>query len=184
MWKIDRKSYIIRLLHLCVKMEFEKKYQLIKQAVRGFEDKYGVFTEDDLINEAWLHKQVREAANKSSVVKATKNACIDFLRSWYKTGVIVSREERKINIIPLNVLAKDGSVDMCEYEQDSTTELLKEDLYKQMSKIERKIVEYRLQRRTYKEIAEKLKKPESTVRWIHKSMQKRMNQQRNELLGD
>uniref|UniRef100_A0A6M3IZY4 Putative sigma-70 region domain containing protein n=1 Tax=viral metagenome TaxID=1070528 RepID=A0A6M3IZY4_9ZZZZ len=162
-------------------MEFEKKYQLIKQAVKPYADRYGVFTEEDLVNEAWLNKQVREAEKESHVIKAAKDACGWFLRSWHKTGI--DRKKQEINIIPLSVLAKDGSADMCEYEQDNTTELLKEDLYKLMSKTERRIVEYRLQGRTYKEIAEKLKRPESTVRWIHKNMQRRMSQQRNELLG-
>jgi len=163
-------------------MEFEKKYQLIKQTVKPYADKYGVFTEDDLVNEAWTHRQVRDANKAAHVIKATKDACINFLETWYKTGT--DREKQETNIIPLSVLAKDGSVDMCEYEQDNTSEILKEDLYKQMSKVERRIVEYRLQGWTYEEIAKKLKKSKSRVHEIHQQMQKRMSQQRDELLGD
>ena len=161
-------------------MTFQEKNKLIKQAVRHYVDKYNVFTEEDLINEAWSRQQVRNAKKPSHVLKAAKDACVDFLRRWYK----LSGNKRRAKIVYVSTMMDDNMSDMCEYVEDNTTDLLKEELYKQMNEEERKIVEYRLQGRTYAEIAKKLKKKKCTVYGIHKRMQERMKSKQEQLLGE
>lgn len=164
-------------------MDFQEKHELIKQTVWRYTDKYGMFTADDLVSEAWLNKQVRESDKPAHVVKATKDACVNFLGRWYKTTGI-NRKKCEIKIAPMSVLLEDERARIGGCEQDSATELLKEDLCKQMSKEERRIVEYRLQGRTYKEIAVKMRKSETTVKRIHQKMKKRMCEMKDQLLGD
>jgi RNA polymerase sigma factor (sigma-70 family) len=163
-------------------MKFEEKYKLIKQTVQKYVDKYGMFTAEDLISESWLRKQVRGANKAAHVVKATEDSCMNFFKRWYKTGA--DKKKQDIKIIPMSVLSKNGRMDMCEWQQDNETELLKVDLYKHMSEEERKIVEYRLQGWTYEEIAKKLKKSKNAVYYIHQRMQDRMNGIKEQLLGD
>lgn len=163
-------------------MTFEEKYKLIERTVQKYANQHGMFTVDDLISEAWCHRQVREANEPAHVIKATKDACVNFLRRWYKTGA--GRNNREIKITHIGTMRENNMSDLREYVEDNTTGLLKEDLYKQMSKEERKIVEYRLQGLTYKEIAEKLRKKKSTVYMIHKKMQKRICEMREQLLGE
>lgn len=163
-------------------MKFEEKYKLIKQTVEKYANWYGMFTVDDLANEAWCHRQVREAKEPAHVVKATKDVCVGFLRRWYKTGA--DRNKQEIKIIHVSTMMDDNMSNIYEYVEDNTTDLLKGDLYEQMNEEERKIVEYRLQRCTYEEIAKKLRKKKSTVYAIHKRMQERFNKKREELLGE
>ena len=163
-------------------MDFNEKHKLIEQTVQKYANWYGMFTVDDLVSEAWCHRQVREADEPKHVIKATKDACVDFLRRWYKTGT--GRNNREIKITHVSTMMDDNMNDIRGYTEDNTTELLKEDLYKQMSDEERKIVEYRIQGWTYEEIAKKLQKKKCTVYGIHKRMQERMKQKQGQLLGD
>ena len=163
-------------------MEFQEKHKLIEQTVQYYVDKFGMFTADDLVSEAWCHRQVREANESARVIKATKDACVDFLRRWHKTGA--GRNNREIKIMHMGSMLRDHSDNIDEREPISAVELLKADLCKLMNKEEKKIVEYRLQGLTYEKIARKIHKKRSTVYAIHKRMQERMKSKQEQLLGD
>lgn len=165
-------------------MDFDTKQKLIKRTVQSYIDRYCIWTEADLVNEAWTHTQVIAATKPAHVVKATKDSCVDFLRRWYKGRMSKDRKTLKVKVVPVSVLTADKSRGVSTYKEDIATVLLKEDLYAQMSKEERKIADLRLQGWTYKEIAEEEGKSIGWVCWIHKRMQNRMSKKSNKLLGE
>ena len=163
-------------------MEFTKKYNLILKTVQENADRRRMFTVEDLVSEAWLRKEVREAEKAAHVVQATKDACVDFLRRWHKTGT----KDKNIKVVPMSVLVGKDEKNMLDttYECDLDTPLLQEELMQELTSLERTIVEARMEGMSWKEIAEKLKKPKSTVYWIHKQMQRKMCEMKKRLLGD
>ena len=162
-------------------MNLNEKYALIKQAVRKYADKYGMFTEDDLANEAWMHKQVREADKPTHVIRAARNACVDFLRRWYKMGT-----KRHIRVSSMSVLARGINKNTLDIpnECDFDTETLKEELLSKMSNIERAIVEGKLSGMKYREIAAKTGCTLNHIKYVNGRMISRMCKKKDALLGE